>query len=1230
MSSSFGGGGNGEIKYVVSVDVTQAAQGFQSLNQNFQQLQQTGQQTAQGIQQLPTALDQATQSTGKFSQANADLAAELQATDIGAKEVAKSQQSFGQVVRQNITSIVQIGTGITGLVANYFSLQRAQIMINRLQIQEQNQRRILGILTRQHAEAVAKYGVNSREATDIENKRVIVEQKLGMIQDQLALKEEQRNLGMINLGLSSIQTAAGIAQVVVGLTKAKPALDGAAAATMGLSNSMRALKAATIIGSILLAIEVAAQTVANNFGGLRDRITDLYNWLVKVAPVFKPVIDAIWTLGQGLTALFTGDMDAFKKIFSQTASGATDAAGGLDDMGESATQAGKEIQELKDQVNEFQKVGTELIVKASQGDKKEQRSFLKSLGIKGDEKEKMRDVLDAVEDATKQTEEAASKLEALEGFNILEKLGFDIPEDVIKDIQNTIDSDLRDIISGKNDPFNKLADILEESPNKEKYGETLSKWVAENPDLFEALKKFDPRLASAIESYIATFQTTAQAKLDTVKLEVPDSVWDAAFAMPGQHVEFLNGEKVVKGFDVSGLIASIKKGINEGDWSGVGDATVTKAKDAIKAAWAKKKTETGGTDLGVVLAFNDFFNKEMEKSDPFAPTRTVWENKIGIFINDIQLAIKGIAVKTQAYLDSNPIFGGLQILSDANDTGDVLTPAEAYDWLSKNVGEPITTGYNNFINHPVIKALHKLLTDPIGAIADLITAAGEAGKAVKTSDFKFPDIVGTIQKNIIEPLQKKWDEITNSDWFKGLGAFFSGQTAEAFTGSWTDQYSNKNPVTKGSTSTKGLSSAFTNQFPSTYKWTPPHTTQQSGTYNTNDPAHPVYVQLSPQTGGALGGAGALFGEVITRFLKDHGISFAEEGGPIIQNPLRNAGSLPGPTTSGSRLDNQRSFSMPTIADMQKGNIAGAGSFKSMITEAANASKGIQTEFSSMFTALTGIFTGIGKSWSVIMNSFGKNSASGGNQIRVGLGTAFQDVFDTMVDLAGQWSKIANSFGKNSVSAGKQIRKAFASALQDVYDTMADVAKQWSKLCNSMGKNSASAGKQIRSAFAKALQDVYDTMQDLAKQWSKVCNSMGANAKSAAKQINSALGSIKDVDVTVRVGLSGPGRAYIGKGGAFSLAKGGIVSAAGGYTTNGPQLLIVGDNPGGRETIAAIPNNAPANMMNALNRRFGSGGQEGSVVNQTVNLMISGAGIINETKLNKKIRMEVGKNRDRFG
>ncbi len=282
-----------------------------------------------------------------------------------------------------------------------------------------------------------------------------------------------------------------------------------------------------------------------------------------------------------------------------------------------------------------------------------------------------------------------------------------------------------------------------------------------------------------------------------------------------------------------------------------------------------------------------------------------------------------------------------------------------------------------------------------------------------------------------------------------------------------------------------------------------------------------------------------------------------------------------------------------------------------------------------------LFSGGGFDWSsptitipeVNITTEGVNA----DDLRKKFGSAFQDIYDTMVDLANQWSGQGINMIDTAQTVAKGLRKQFGSSLQDIYDTMVDVANQWSGQGANMIDTSKSVAKGFRKNFGSALQDVYDTMKDLAHQWSVFCNSMIANAKSAAKGINKALDSIEDEEVIITYKEVGAPKA---KGGLMSFANGGVMSAAGGklLTTYGPQLFQIGDNPGGRESIWAIPHNNPAPTVAKIDKMYkGSTSSNGcSIYNQTINLNIKASDLVNDTKITRKIRSTMGEQMDRFG
>jgi hypothetical protein len=279
---------------------------------------------------------------------------------------------------------------------------------------------------------------------------------------------------------------------------------------------------------------------------------------------------------------------------------------------------------------------------------------------------------------------------------------------------------------------------------------------------------------------------------------------------------------------------------------------------------------------------------------------------------------------------------------------------------------------------------------------------------------------------------------------------------------------------------------------------------------------------------------------------------------------------------------------PLIA-MQKQNMSGAGQFDGMIKAAAAASKGIQTEFSSMFTALQGIFVGVATEWSKDMNSLGTNAASGNSQVQDEFSSMFEAVSGIFLGIAEAWSADMNSLGANAASGSSQVQTEFSNMFSFSNKIFVGLANKWEIAMKNVLQNAKAASKQTNSAFDDMGKKAWHSFVVLANNWEKAMKNMVQNAKAAASQINSALAGIKDQEVTIHVGLSGPGVPYIkGKGDVWSLAQGGIISAAGGsmLTTHGPQLLLIGDNPGGKETFAAIPHNDPLPTVRKLVDKVG--------------------------------------------
>src|SRR6185436_6012150 len=139
----------------------------------------------------------------------------------------------------------------------------------------------------------------------------------------------------------------------------------------------------------------------------------------------------------------------------------------------------------------------------------------------------------------------------------------------------------------------------------------------------------------------------------------------------------------------------------------------------------------------------------------------------------------------------------------------------------------------------------------------------------------------------------------------------------------------------------------------------------------------------------------------------------------------------------------------------------------------------------------------------------------------------------------------NGFVAIAQASASGIVAAMLTALLNIGTAMDGIATVWSIVCNSFGANAQSGANQIIDALTSAMDQVSQRMDELANNWSTVCNSMIKNAQSAAKGIISALNKIpKTVNVTVHVGVSGPGVKFL----------------AGGYhgVVDKPTLMVVGE------------------------------------------------------------------------
>jgi hypothetical protein len=151
-------------------------------------------------------------------------------------------------------------------------------------------------------------------------------------------------------------------------------------------------------------------------------------------------------------------------------------------------------------------------------------------------------------------------------------------------------------------------------------------------------------------------------------------------------------------------------------------------------------------------------------------------------------------------------------------------------------------------------------------------------------------------------------------------------------------------------------------------------------------------------------------------------------------------------------------------------------------------------------------------------------------------------------------------------------------------TMLDVQEYWKRIGGNIqglvpmlkanGKAATDAMKSVEVNWKGYANKIAKTIPKL-----KVDNS---DALSKIQKVIDTLAKVKDKTVTVKVNT-------VAAGGGAVFPDTSIVSAAKGSirTTSGPTTLLVGDNPGGRETVAAIPHDNPMPTLTALLSMFQS-------------------------------------------
>jgi len=331
LSSGFGGGGAGEIRYIISVDDSQAIGKLQGVGQQLQTLGQNSATATDQVAGVAPALDQVATSSDK---------------------VKESSQTAGPSIASVGTAIAFAASSVISLVQQYTSLKRAQNTLERAQNIERGQVIAITKQREKYNKAVKEYGLNSKEARMELDKLNLLESKHSTQVEKIGLLQESLSQRMLSFAVSVVPTTIG---AVSGLAQTFQILGtgrGGAGGMRGVLGLItRFVPPLLILGGFLLAVKF-------NLFGLRDALDGVGKSIGDAMPTLKPFLNAIRDLGvviglvpgnaqeaQKRLKTFAGGVIAWSKdvasaigkIFDKLKSG--DITGAIDDIKKGLKQA---------------------------------------------------------------------------------------------------------------------------------------------------------------------------------------------------------------------------------------------------------------------------------------------------------------------------------------------------------------------------------------------------------------------------------------------------------------------------------------------------------------------------------------------------------------------------------------------------------------------------------------------------------------------------------------------------------------------------------------------------------------------------------------------------------------------------------------------------------------------------------------------------------------------------
>jgi len=194
------------------------------------------------------------------------------------------------------------------------------------------------------------------------------------------------------------------------------------------------------------------------------------------------------------------------------------------------------------------------------------------------------------------------------------------------------------------------------------------------------------------------------------------------------------------------------------------------------------------------------------------------------------------------------------------------------------------------------------------------------------------------------------------------------------------------------------------------------------------------------------------------------------------------------------------------------------------------------------------------------------------------------IIQANLTLQESWSETVMNVAEMFAGLIEEIAKAWAELAKGLNKMNVAIANSWERAAKNILQNTKAATSQTQSEFAALPKKLNSHFVKIANNWETALKNMVNNTKTAANKIQSAMNSVKNV------------QRYIYVDTVYRKAHGGIESAAAGKITTYHGPTLVGDNPGGNETVAYIPHNNPWSILEPLLGMFsGQGHGAGSKI-----------------------------------